>query len=269
MQLTRRVRVLFGGMTGLVLTFLYLPLLIIVVLSFNTVSSLSWPPKGFTLRWWRAAMHSTGARDALLVSLKTAAGATAIALVLGLLAALAVHRFKFFGRESLNLMIVLPIALPGIVTGIALNAAFRQAGFELGLLSLIIAHATFCIVVLYNNVLARFRRLSPNLEEASADLGAHTFQTFRYVTFPLLRTALLAGGLLAFGLSFDEIVVTTFTSGAGLETLPLWIFKNLSRGEQQPIVTVVATAVMLLSVIPVWVAQRLTSNDGPLTGGTR
>jgi putative spermidine/putrescine transport system permease protein len=166
-------------------------------------------------------------------------------------------------------MIVLPIALPGIVTGIALNAAFRQAGFELGLLTLIIAHATFCIVVLYNNVLARFRRLSPNLEEASADLGAHTFQTFRYITFPLLRTALLAGGLLAFGLSFDEIVVTTFTSGAGLETLPLWIFKNLSRGEQQPIVTVVATAVMLLSVIPVWVAQRLTSNAGPLTGGTR
>jgi putative spermidine/putrescine transport system permease protein len=269
MQFTRRVRVLFGGMTGLVLAFLYLPLLIIVVLSFNTVSSLSWPPKGFTLRWWRAAMHSTGARDALLVSLKTAAGATVIAILLGLLASLAVHRFKFFGRESLNLMIVLPIALPGIVTGIALNAAFRQVGFELGLLTLIIAHATFCIVVLYNNVLARFRRLSPNLEEASADLGAHTFQTFWYVTFPLLRTALLAGGLLAFGLSFDEIVVTTFTSGAGLETLPLWIFKNLSRGEQQPIVTVVATAVMLLSVIPVWVAQRLTSNNGPLTGGTR
>jgi putative spermidine/putrescine transport system permease protein len=221
------------------------------------------------LKWWQAAMHSTGARDALFVSLKTALGATVIALVLGLLAALAVHRFKFFGRESLNLMIVLPIALPGIVTGIALNAAFRQAGFELGLMSLIIAHATFCIVVLYNNILARFRRLSPNLEEASADLGAHTFQTFRYVTFPLLRTALLAGGLLAFGLSFDEIVVTTFTAGAGLETLPIWIFKNLSRGEQQPIVTVVATAVMLLSIIPVWVAQRLTSDDGPLTGGTR
>jgi putative spermidine/putrescine transport system permease protein len=204
-----------------------------------------------------------------MVSLKTAAGATAIALILGLLAALAVHRFKFFGRESLNLMIVLPIALPGIVTGIALNAAFRQAGVDLGLLTLIIAHATFCIVVLYNNLLARFRRLSPNLEEASADLGAHTFQTFRYVTFPLLRTALLAGGLLAFGLSFDEIVVTTFTAGAGLETLPIWIFRNLSRGEQQPIVTVVATAVMLMSILPVWIAQRLTSGDGPLTGGTR
>ena len=269
MRFTRRVRMSFGGMTGLVLAFLYVPLLIIAVLSFNTVSSLSWPPKGFTLRWWRSAWHSSGARDALLVSLKTATGATAIALVLGLLAAIAIHRFKFFGRESLNLMIVLPIALPGIVTGIALNAAFRQAGLELGLLTLIIAHATFCIVVLYNNLLARFRRLSPNLEEASADLGAHTFQTFRYVTLPLLRTALLAGGLLAFGLSFDEIVVTTFTAGAGLETLPIWIFRNLSRGEQQPIVTVVATVVMLSSVIPVWVAQRLTTDDGPLTGGTR
>ena len=269
MHFTRRVRLLFGGMTGIVLAFLYLPLAIIVILSFNTVSSLSWPPKGVTLHWWRLAWHSTGARDALIASLKTATGATAVALVLGLLASLAVHRFKFFGRESLNLMIVLPIALPGIVTGIALNAAFRQANFELGMTSLIIAHATFCIVVLYNNVLARLRRLSPNLEEASADLGAHTFQTFRFVTFPLLRTALLAGGLLAFGLSFDEIVVTTFTAGAGLETLPIWIFKNLSRGDQQPIVTVVATAVMLLSIIPVWIAIRLTTDDGPVTGGTR
>jgi putative spermidine/putrescine transport system permease protein len=269
MHFTRTVRVFFGGLTWLVLAFLYVPLLIVAVLSFNTVASLSWPPKGFTLHWWRLAAHSSGARDALIVSLKTAIGATAIALVLGLLAALAIHRFKFFGRESLNLMIVLPIALPGIVTGISLNAAFRQVGFEFGLLTLIIAHATFCIVVLYNNMLARFRRLSPNLEEASADLGAHTFQTFRYVTFPLLRTALLAGGLLAFGLSFDEIVVTTFAAGAGLETLPIWIFRNLSRGEQQPIVTVVATVVMVLSIIPVWVAQRLTSDDGPLTGGTR
>ena len=269
MHFTRRVRLLFGGMTGIVLAFLYLPLAIIVILSFNTVSSLSWPPKGVTLHWWRLAWHSTGARDALIASLKTATGATAVALVLGLLASLAVHRFKFFGRESLNLMIVLPIALPGIVTGFALNAAFRQANFELGMTSLIIAHATFCIVVLYNNVLARLRRLSPNLEEASADLGAHTFQTFRFVTFPLLRTALLAGGLLAFGLSFDEIVVTTFTAGAGLETLPIWIFKNLSRGDQQPIVTVVATAVMLLSIIPVWIAIRLTTDDGPVTGGTR
>jgi len=269
MFFTRTVRLVLVGSASFVHAFLYIPLLIVAVLSFNSVASLAWPPKGFTLHWWRLAAQSSGARDALIVSLKIAFGATGIAIVLGLLAALAIHRFKFFGRESLNLMIVLPIALPGIVTGIALNAAFRQVGFEFGYLTLIIAHATFCIVVLYNNMLARFRRLSPNLEEASADLGAHSFQTFRFVTFPLLRTALLAGGLLAFGLSFDEIVVTTFAAGAGLETLPIWIFRNLSRGEQQPIVTVVATAVMVLSIIPVWVAQRLTSDDGPLTGGTR
>jgi putative spermidine/putrescine transport system permease protein len=269
MFFTRTVRMVFGSLSSLVLAFLYIPLIIVAVLSFNNVASLAWPPKGFTLHWWRLAAQSSGAREALIVSLRIALGATGIAIVLGLLAALAIHRFKFFGRESLNLMIVLPIALPGIVTGIALNAAFRQVGFDFGFLTLIIAHATFCIVVLYNNMLARFRRLSPNLEEASADLGAHTFQTFRFVTFPLLRTALLAGGLLAFGLSFDEIVVTTFAAGAGLETLPIWIFRNLSRGEQQPIVTVVATAVMVLSIIPVWIAQRLTSDDGPLTGGTR
>jgi len=182
--------------------------------------------------------------------------------VLGTMAALAVQRFKFFGRDTVSLLIVLPIALPGIVTGIALNAAFTSAGFQFGYMTLIIAHATFCIVVMFNNVVARLRRLSPNLEEASADLGADAFQTFRLVTFPLIRSALLAGGLLAFGLSFDEIVVTTFTSSPGLETLPLWIFNNLSRGEQQPIITVVATVVMILSVVPVWLAQRLAGPTG-------
>jgi putative spermidine/putrescine transport system permease protein len=269
MQFTRRVRMLFGSATAMVLVFLYLPLAMVVLLSFNTATSLTFPPKGLTLKWWTKAADNPGARDALLNSLKVAIGATLVAVVLGTLAALAIQRFRFFGRNTLSLMIVLPIALPGIVTGIALNAAFQQVGFTFGLLTLIIAHATFCIVVLYNNVLARLRRLSPSLEEASADLGAHTFQTFRHVTFPLMRTALLAGGLLAFGLSFDEIVVTTFTSGAGLETLPLWILNNLSRGEQAPIVTVVASAVMLLSIVPVWLAQRLTTDDGPVTGGSR
>jgi putative spermidine/putrescine transport system permease protein len=242
----------------LVLAVLYVPLLVVAVFSFNTSASLAWPPKGFTVSWWAKAWHNEGARDALWMSLRTAAGATAVALVLGTAAAFAVARFEFFGRAPLSLMLVLPIALPGIVTGIALNAAFRRANIELTILTLIVAHATFCIVVVYNNVFARLRRLSPNLEEASADLGADRFQTFRLVTFPLLRSALLAGGLLAFGLSFDEIVVTTFTAPAGEETLPQWILNNLSRGDQQPIVNVVATTVMLLSVIPVWFAQRLT-----------
>jgi putative spermidine/putrescine transport system permease protein len=269
MRLPGVVRAFFAVMTGLVVVFLYLPLVMIVVLSFNTATSLSFPPKGITLKWWHRAADNYGAREALWNSVQVAIGATLVALVLGTLASLAVQRYRFFGRNTLSLMVVLPIALPGIVTGIALNAAFRQAGIPFGMLTLIIAHATFCIVVLYNNSLARLRRMSPNLEEASADLGAHSFQTYRHVTFPLMRTALLAGGLLAFGLSFDEIVVTTFTSSAGLETLPLWILNNLSRGEQAPIVTVVASAVMLLSIVPVWLAQRLTAGDGPVTGGTR
>ena len=268
MNLTRGIRWFFHGASGLVLAFMYAPLLVVVVLSFNSSASLTWPPKSFTLKWWTKAFHNQGARDALVNSLKVAAGATLVALVLGTVAAIGVQRFKFFGRETLSLLIVLPIALPGIVTGIALNAAFTSAGIEFGFVTLIIAHATFCIVVMYNNVLARLRRLSPNLEEASADLGGDAFQTFRLVTFPLMRSALLAGGLLAFGLSFDEIVVTTFTSSPGLETLPLWIFNNLSRGDQQPIVTVVATSVMLLSVVPVWLAQRLTGESGTVTGGS-
>jgi putative spermidine/putrescine transport system permease protein len=257
---TRATRWGFRLWTALVIVLLWSPLAIVAILSFNTASSLAWPPDGFTLEWWQKAFHNEGARNALWMSVRTAIGATAIALVLGTAASFAVQRFKFFGRESLSLIIVLPIALPGIVTGIALNSAFRQIGFTLGVRTLIIAHATFCVVVIYNNVLARLRRMSPNLEEASADLGADLFQTFRYVTFPLMRTALLAGGLLAFGLSFDEIVVTTFTNGPGTDqqTLPQWILNNLSRGDQQPIVNVVATAVMLFSILPVWAAQRLT-----------
>jgi putative spermidine/putrescine transport system permease protein len=261
-NVTRGIRWFFRSSSFVVLAFLYAPLLVIVVLSFNDSTSLTWPPKGLTLSWWTKAFHNHGARDALVNSLQVATGATAVALVLGTMAALAVQRFKFFGRDTVSLLIVLPIALPGIVTGIALNAAFTSAGFQFGYMTLIIAHATFCIVVMFNNVVARLRRLSPNLEEASADLGADAFQTFRLVTFPLIRSALLAGGLLAFGLSFDEIVVTTFTSSPGLETLPLWIFNNLSRGEQQPIITVVATAVMVLSVVPVWLAQRLAGPTG-------
>ncbi len=258
----------FRVWTALVIAFLWLPLVVVAILSFNTSASLAWPPKGFTGKWWSKALDNQGARDALLMSARTALVAAVIALVLGSAAAFAVQRFRFFGREPLSLMIVLPIALPGIVTGIALRSAFNQIGLELGFATLVVAHATFCVVVVYNNVLARLRRLSPNLEEASADLGADMFQTFRLVTFPLMRSALLAGGLLAFGLSFDEIVVTTFTNGAGtdLQTLPQWILSNLSRGDQQPIVNVVATAVMVLAFVPVWLAQRLTGEQGGLAG---
>ena len=263
----RRTRAGFAIWTTIVILVLWIPLVIVGILSFNTASSLAWPPDGFTLEWWRKAVHNQGAIDALFVSLRTALGATAIALILGTAASFAVQRFRFFGRESVNLLIILPIALPGIVTGIALNSAFRQIGLSLSTFTLIIAHATFCVVLVFNNVLARLRRMSPNIEEASADLGADLFQTFRFVTFPLMRTALLAGGLLAFGLSFDEIVVTTFTNGAGSDqqTLPQWILSNLSRGDQQPIVNVVATTVIILAIVPVWAAQRLTGGESGLS----
>ena len=256
-HVNRSTRIGFRLWTAVVVAFLWVPLAIVAVLSFNRASSLAWPPTGFTTKWWSRAIDNVGARDALLMSLKTAVLATAIALALGTAAAFAVQRFKFFGRESLSLMIVLPIALPGIVTGIALNAAFREIGIDLGVITLVISHATFCVVVVYNNVLARLRRMSPNLEEASADLGGDLFQTFRLVTFPLMRSALLAGGLLAFGLSFDEIVVTTFTAGPGTPTLPIWIFNNLFRPNQAPVVNVVAVVLVLISILPVWAAQRL------------
>ena len=265
MRFTGGVRAFFAAATGIVIVFLYLPLSMILLLSFNTATSLSFPPKGFTLKWWRRAADNHGARDAFWNSVQVAFWATLVALVLGTLASLAVQRYRFFGRNTLSLMIVLPIALPGIVTGIALNAAFRQVGIPFGMLTLVIAHATFCIVVLYNNSLARLRRMSPNLEEASADLGAGVFTTFRLVTFPMLRSSLLAGGLLAFGLSFDEIVVTTFTAGVREQTLPIWIFQNMFRPNQAPVVNVVAAVLVLSSIIPIWLAQRLSGSGETMT----
>src|SRR5262245_20429105 len=264
MILSRRAVFVLRCLTGCALAFLYLPLLVILVLSFSKDRNFTWPPPGWSLQWWDRSISSPGPRDALWTSVKTALAASGVALVLGTFAAYAVQRFKFFGRDTVSLLVVLPIALPGIVTGIALNSAFREVGFERGWLTVVVAHATFCVVVVYNNVVARLRRLSPNLEEASADLGADLFQTFRYVTLPLMRSALLAGALLAFALSFDEIVVTTFTAGPGVETLPQWIFNNMFRPNQVPIVNVVAAIVVILSIIPVYLAQRLTSDP---TGG--
>jgi putative spermidine/putrescine transport system permease protein len=252
----------------LTLLFVYLPLLVIALYAFNKTRTQTWPIPGLTLKWFSKAFHNHGARDALLTSLKAALGATGFAVVLGTLAGFAVQRYRFFGRETISFLVILPIALPGIVTGMALNATFREVlspfGLGLGLFTIIVGHATFCIVVIYNNVLARLRRTGHQLEEASMDLGADTWQTFRFVTLPMLRTALLAGSLLAFALSFDEVIVTRFTSG-GQETLPLWILTNLSRPNQLPIVNVVAIGVVLLSAIPVYLAQRLSQEA---TGAT-
>jgi putative spermidine/putrescine transport system permease protein len=260
MILSRPARIVLRILTALVLAFLYVPLMVIAVLSFSSSRTFTWPPPSYTTKWWHRAFHAPGPREALITSVKVALVATLIALVLGSLASYAVNRFKFFGRDSISLLIVLPIALPGIVTGVALNAAFREMGFDFGYVTVIIAHATFCIVVVFNNVVARLRRLAPNVDEASADLGGDVFQTFRYITFPLIRSALVAGGLLAFALSFDEIVVTTFTAGPGIETLPQWIFNNIFRPNQLPTVNVVAVVVVTLSIIPLWVAQRLSAD---------
>jgi putative spermidine/putrescine transport system permease protein len=258
-------------MTALTLAFIYVPLVVVGVYAFNESRIQSWPIKGFTLDWFGRAIDNPGARDALFMSLKAAVGATAIALLLGTLASLAVARHSFFGRNAISFLVVLPIALPGIVTGMALNATFRNLpepfGVELGLFTIVVGHATFCIVVVYNNAVARLRRVSTSLEEASADLGADTWQTFRYVTFPQLRTALLAGALLAFALSFDEVIVTTFTAGPD-QTLPIWILANISRPNQLPIVNVVAVFVIVLSIVPVYLASRLSSETarGAATG---
>ena len=260
-MIDRPFRAVLRLLTAAVLVVVYVPLALVVINSFNVDRTFTWPPSGLTLHWWKVAAHSTGARHALLLSVEVALLAAAVALLLGILAGLALRRTRFFGRNVVSLLIILPIALPGIVTGIALNNAFRtMLGVELGFLTIVIAHATFCIVTVFNNVQARLQRIGPSLEQASSDLGAGAFTTFRLVTFPMLRSALLAGALLAFGLSFDEIVVTTFTAGPEQQTLPIWIFQNLFRPNQAPVVNVVAAVLVLVSAIPIYLAQRLSGD---------
>jgi putative spermidine/putrescine transport system permease protein len=264
-QLSGSSRWLLRLGTAVTLLFLYVPLIVIALYAFNSTRVQKWPPAGLTLDWFSKAFDNQGVRDALWTSVRAGVGATAVALVLGTLASIAVARYRFFGREAVSFLVILPIALPGIVTGMALNSTFTQVlGVSLGLLTIIIGHATFCIVVVFNNVVARLRRTSRSFEEASADLGASALQTFRFVMFPQMRSALVAGALLAFALSFDEVIVTTFTAGQQ-ETLPIWILANLSRPRQLPIVNVVAVLAILLSLIPVWIAQRITAD--PVTAG--
>jgi putative spermidine/putrescine transport system permease protein len=263
MRLSKRSAILLRLGVSVGLAFIYVPLIVLAIYAFNSSNILEWPPPGLTFDWFPKAIENEFAREAFVTSLKAAAAATAIAIVLGTLASLAVPHHRFFGRETISFLVVLPIALPGIVTGVALSNTFTQVlGIDLGLFTVIVGHATFCIVVVYNNVVARLRRVSTSFEEASADLGAHTWQTFRFVTIPNLRSALGAGALLAFGLSFDEIIVTTFTIGAGEETLPIWIFRNLFRPNQLPIVNAVAVIVVLISIVPVYLAHRLTREEG-------
>jgi len=256
MQISKRSQISLRATTYGVLVMLYTPLLLIFILSFNTASSLTWPPRGFSTRWWSTFLDVESARDALSSSTRLALIAMVIAVVLGSMLSFALQRFEFFGKNSLSFLAVLPIALPGIVTGVALRNTFVRFGLDLGFISVIAGHTTFCIVVVHNNVVARLRRISPNLREASADLGANSLQTFRFVTWPLVRSSVFSGAILAFALSFDEVVVTTFTAGAGIQTLPQWILNNFSRPNVLPYVTVVATIVMVISLPIAWLAQR-------------
>jgi putative spermidine/putrescine transport system permease protein len=249
--------------TVLIMLFLFVPIAIILVYAFNRSNVQSWPPSGLSTKWFGSTWHNQEARDAFWLSIRAALISTAISLLLGSMAAFAVHRFRFFGREAVSFVLVLPIALPGIITGMALNSFFSNRGINFSLTTIIIGHATFCIVTVYNNVLARLRRTQASLVEASMDLGADGWQTFRFVTLPVIATALVAGGLLAFALSFDEVIVTTFTAGAQ-NTLPLWIFGNIRLGQSLPQVNVVVLIVIALTTVPVALAQRLTRDTGVL-----
>jgi putative spermidine/putrescine transport system permease protein len=258
-----RARLLLGTWTALVVCFLWIPLVLICVYAFNSSNIQSWPIAGFTLRWFREAWANQEARDALVLSLKAATFATLIALVLGTAAAAAVSRFRFFGRDAISFVLILPIALPGVITGIALASFFSFGSIQPSLWTIVIGHATFCVVIVFNNAAARLRRASSSLVEASMDLGADGWQTFRFVTLPVLSTALVAGALLAFALSFDEVIVTTFTAGAQ-NTLPIWILGNIRLGQQLPQVNVVVFFVIVATVVPVTIAQRLTRDTGVL-----
>jgi putative spermidine/putrescine transport system permease protein len=266
MRLSKRSRILLRLAVWAGLAFIYIPLIVIVIYAFDSSKILTWPPPGWTTHWFSQAFKNEAARESFVTSIKAGVAATAIALILGTLASLAVARHRFFGRETISFLVILPIALPGIVTGVAISNTFTQVlDVPLSLFTVIVGHATFCIVVVYNNSVARLRRLSGSFEEASADLGANTWQTFRHVTFPGMKSALIAGGLLAFALSFDEIIVTNFTIGAGEETLPIWIYSNLFRPHELPIVNAVAVIVILISIIPVYMAHRLTREEGGVT----
>jgi putative spermidine/putrescine transport system permease protein len=266
---TRGVRIGLSVWTIGVVAFLWLPLVVIAIYAFNSSQIQSWPISGWTFHWFRVAWDNPDVRSSLWLSVQVGLLATAIAIVLGSMAAFGVHRFRFFGRESVSLLLILPLALPGIITGLALSQFFTFAdqqaswlpGLPFSMLTIVIGHATFCVIVVYNNVLARLRRTSGSLVEASMDLGADGWQTFRFVTWPAISTALVGGALLAFALSFDEVIVTTFTAGAQT-TLPIFILNNINRGTQLPVINVVAFLVIALSVIPVWASVRLTHASG-------
>jgi putative spermidine/putrescine transport system permease protein len=266
---TRSTRISLAIWSLLVIAFLWIPLVIIGLYAFNKSNIQGWPISNWTVHWFSVTWHNPEARSAFWLSVKVALLTTGIALVLGTMAAAAVARYRFFGRDTVSFLFVLPLALPGIITGTALLRFYSFAHIPVSIWTIVIGHATFCVVVVFNNVVARLRRTSPSLIEASQDLGGDGWQTFRFVLWPVLSTALVAGGLLAFALSFDEVIVTFFTAGAQ-ETLPLFILDNIERGQQLPVVNVVALFVIAVTAIPVILAQRVMRDTGVIRrGGAR
>jgi len=265
LQMSKSSKLGLLAVVGFVLAFMYIPLFVVIINSFNAAQLSSWPIQSFSLHWWEFAATYEPIRLALLNSVIVATAAMIVASVLGTLVAFALNRYDFFGKSTVNLLVVLPIALPGVVTGVAFSNTYSNflspMGIDIGYFGLIVSHATFCIVMVFNNVFARLKRMNPSLEEASMDLGAGLFETFRLVTFPQFRSSFLAGALLAFALSFDEVYVTIFTAPPGVDTLPLWILKEMARPNQASVVNVVATVVILLSLIPVYISQRLARDD--------
>jgi putative spermidine/putrescine transport system permease protein len=253
---------MFGGASALVFLFLYLPLGVIVLYAFNKSTINSWPFPGFSTRWFDKLAHDSAVKDAAWLSIQIAFFSTTLALLLGTAMAFAFARFRFFGRELVNFAVTLPIILPGVITGVALASFFLFTGTDLSERTVIVGHTTFCIVLVFNNVLARLRRLSPSMEEASRDLGASGWQTLWRITFPSIRTALIAGALLAFALSFDEIAVTFFLAGSGTRTLPLWILGEFRNAQALPEVNAVATVVLLISLPMIATAAYLMRDEG-------
>ena len=265
LQMSKTAKVGLLAIVGFILAFMYIPLFVVILNSFNEAQLSSWPIENFSLYWWEFAASYEPIRLALLNSVIVATAAMVIASLLGTLVAFALNRYEFFGKSTVNLLVVLPIALPGVVTGVAFSNTYSNflspIGIDIGYFGLIVSHATFCIVMVFNNVFARLKRMNPSLQEASMDLGAGLWETFRLVTFPQFRSSFIAGALLAFALSFDEVYVTIFTAPPGVDTLPLWILKEMARPNQASVVNVVATVVILLSLIPVYVSQRLARDD--------
>ena len=249
------------------LAFLHLPILLIFLYAFTTEErSFAFPPPGLTLKWFAVAWGRADVWPPMILSLQVAALSTVLALILGTLVSAAMSGARFFGRDQLSLLIILPIALPGVITGMSLRSAFSVLDIPFSTLTIILGHATFCIVIVYNNAVARFRRLSGGILEASADLGANGFQTFRHILLPNLGSALLAGGMLAFALSFDEVIVTTFTAGQQ-STLPIWMYEELIRPRQRPVTNVVAMVVFLATFLPILGAYYLTRGGQETAGG--